>query len=168
MPDQIRSLKPILCAPILRKVDAELIELLASLAPGDWDLQTVAPAWKVRDVAAHLLDTPLRKLSMEWFKPDGFANPASPFTPGTAPVHMNHVRTMGGDDLDLSLYESFPMGEQRNLRFEISSYNVANKPQLGYPNVPSYTSGWVNNGFGLITNTIDTPRQFQFGSRLTF
>lgn len=29
-----------------------------------WDLQTVAPAWKVRDVAAHLLDTALRKLSL--------------------------------------------------------------------------------------------------------
>ncbi len=30
----------------------------------DWDLDTVAPAWRVRDVAAHLLDTPLRKLSL--------------------------------------------------------------------------------------------------------
>lgn len=57
-------LGPILCAPLLRKVDAKLIELLSSLAPEEWDLQTVAPQWKVRDVAAHLLDTPLRKLSL--------------------------------------------------------------------------------------------------------
>ncbi|HUH61586.1 MAG TPA: maleylpyruvate isomerase N-terminal domain-containing protein [Terracidiphilus sp.] len=67
-----RSIKPepILCAPLLRKVDARLIELLRSLEPAEWDLQTLAPAWKVRDVAAHLLDTPLRKLSMvrdSWF-----------------------------------------------------------------------------------------------------
>jgi uncharacterized protein (TIGR03083 family) len=55
---------PILCAHLLRKVDEELIGLLRSLAPGEWDLQTIAPAWKVRDVAAHLLDTALRKLSM--------------------------------------------------------------------------------------------------------
>ena len=54
---------PILCAHLLRKVDAQLIELLRSLTPAEWDLQTVAPAWKVRDVAAHLLDTPMRKLS---------------------------------------------------------------------------------------------------------
>ena len=27
-------------------------------------MQTVAPAWKVKDVAAHLLDTQLRKLSI--------------------------------------------------------------------------------------------------------
>lgn len=57
------SLAPILCAPLLRKVDAELIDLLRSLTPREWDLQTIVPLWKVRDVAAHLLDTALRKLS---------------------------------------------------------------------------------------------------------
>jgi len=55
---------PILCAPLLRQVDEQLIDLLGSLTPGEWDLQTIAPLWKVRDVAAHLLDTVLRKLSM--------------------------------------------------------------------------------------------------------
>ena len=55
---------PILCAHLLRKVDARLIDLLGSLTPAEWDLQTVAPLWQVRDVAAHLLDTTLRKLSM--------------------------------------------------------------------------------------------------------
>src|ERR1041385_4917115 len=55
---------PILCAPLLRRVDENLIELLRSLSPSEWDAQTVAPRWKVRDVAAHLLDTGLRKLSL--------------------------------------------------------------------------------------------------------
>src|ERR1044072_9838801 len=55
---------PILCAHLLRKVDEKLIELLRSLSPDEWELQTVAPRWKVRDVAAHLLDTVLRKLSL--------------------------------------------------------------------------------------------------------
>ena len=104
----------------------------------------------------------------QWFKPDCFANPASPFVPGTAPVYLDHVRTMGADNLDLSFYKNFPFGKERNLRFEVSSYNVANKAQLGYPNVPSYTSGWSNNAFGQITQTVNTPRQFQFGSRFTF
>jgi len=61
---------PILCAHLLRKVDAKLVELLRALAPSDWELQTVAPRWRVRDVAAHLLDTALRKLSVvrdAWF-----------------------------------------------------------------------------------------------------
>ena len=55
---------PILCAHLLRLVDAKLIELLRSLAPEEWDQPTIVPHWKVRDVAAHLLDTPLRKLSL--------------------------------------------------------------------------------------------------------
>jgi uncharacterized protein (TIGR03083 family) len=59
-----RSSEPILCAHLLRNVDGKLIELLSSLAPSEWDLQTIAPLWKVREVAAHLLDTALRKLSL--------------------------------------------------------------------------------------------------------
>ena len=64
MPDESSSLEPILCAHLLRRVDEKLIDLLRLLAPEEWDLQTAAPLWKVRDVAAHLLDTALRKLSM--------------------------------------------------------------------------------------------------------
>jgi len=55
---------PILCAHLMRRVDEKLIDLLSSLTPAEWDLQTVAPLWKVRDVAAHLLDTALRKVSI--------------------------------------------------------------------------------------------------------
>lgn len=61
---QSSGVDPILCAHLLRGVDEKLIDLLLSLAPSDWDVQTVAPRWKVRDVAAHMLDTVLRKLSM--------------------------------------------------------------------------------------------------------
>jgi uncharacterized protein (TIGR03083 family) len=64
MTSQPAILDPILCAPLLRKVDAALIDLLRSLAPAEWEIQTVAAQWKIRDVAAHLLDTALRKLSV--------------------------------------------------------------------------------------------------------
>lgn len=64
MAEQQAGWQPILCAPLLRKVDGELIHLLRELSGNEWDLQTIAPRWKVRDVAAHLLDTALRKLSM--------------------------------------------------------------------------------------------------------
>jgi uncharacterized protein (TIGR03083 family) len=55
---------PILCSHLLRRVDERLIDLLSSLTPSEWDLKTIVPLWRVRDVAAHLLDTILRKLSM--------------------------------------------------------------------------------------------------------
>lgn len=61
---EIDGTAPILCAPLLRKVDDLLLDLLRALRPEEWDLDTVAPGWKVRDVAAHLLDTPLRKLAL--------------------------------------------------------------------------------------------------------
>jgi uncharacterized protein (TIGR03083 family) len=65
MPEQpLGGCEPILCAHLLRKVDGELIRLLQSIGAEEWDAQTVAPRWKVRDVAAHLLDTVLRKLSL--------------------------------------------------------------------------------------------------------
>jgi len=47
--------------PIL---DKKLLELLGSLSPEEWEAQTVAKLWKVKDVAAHLLDGNLRTLSM--------------------------------------------------------------------------------------------------------
>src|SRR5688572_29208030 len=57
-------MKPLFTAHLLPIVDAHLVELLGSLMPAEWQAQTVAPAWNVKDVAAHLLDTQLRKLSL--------------------------------------------------------------------------------------------------------
>lgn len=56
-------MKPILTAHLLPTIEARLLELLRSLSADEWEKQTVAPAWKVKDVTAHLLDTQLRKLS---------------------------------------------------------------------------------------------------------
>ena len=64
MSSELCGTQPILCAPIIRHVDQSLIDLLTSLSSDAWELPTIAPQWRVRDVAAHLLDTALRKLSM--------------------------------------------------------------------------------------------------------
>jgi uncharacterized protein (TIGR03083 family) len=64
MTRKIAPLKPILTAQLFPKLDGMLIDLLRSLAPEDWEKQTVSPKWKVKDVAAHLLDTPLRGVSI--------------------------------------------------------------------------------------------------------
>lgn len=61
---KLNGTEPILCAPVICQVDRHLIELLTSLHSAEWDLPTIAPQWSVRDVAAHLLDTALRKLSI--------------------------------------------------------------------------------------------------------
>jgi uncharacterized protein (TIGR03083 family) len=56
-------LQPIFTAQLFPKLEEKLIELLRGLAPEDWEKQTLAPKWKVKDVAAHLLDTQIRKLA---------------------------------------------------------------------------------------------------------
>jgi hypothetical protein len=107
-----------------------------------------------------------------WFNSTCFTLPSSSFVPGTAPAYLDHVRTMGSRDLDISLYKSFPMGEARNLRLDVSSYNLTNQAQLGMPGVPSITDVLTQPSvaatFGTITSTVNTPRQFQFGARFTF
>src|SRR5688572_4445576 len=57
---------------LFRPVAAELIPLLRGLTPGDWERPTIAGTWLVRDVAAHVLDVTLRRLS---FHRDGLTPP---------------------------------------------------------------------------------------------
>jgi uncharacterized protein (TIGR03083 family) len=59
-----KLLRPILTAHLFPKLDGMLIELLRSLAPSDWEKTTVSPKWNIKDVAAHLLDTALRGVSI--------------------------------------------------------------------------------------------------------
>jgi uncharacterized protein (TIGR03083 family) len=65
-------LEPRDAAPLFRPLLDELLVLLRALTPADWERPTVAGAWRVRDVAAHLLDGDLRKLSVHR---DGHAPP---------------------------------------------------------------------------------------------
>ena len=104
-----------------------------------------------------------------WFNDNCFSIPASPFVAGTAPAYLDQVRTRGARDLDLSIYKSFNFGEAKELRFDVSAYNLTNTPQYGYPSVPSVTDATQQGlPFGQITNTVNTPRQFQFGARFSF
>jgi uncharacterized protein (TIGR03083 family) len=57
---------------LFRPVSRTLVVLLGDLQPDDWQRRTVAGAWVVRDVVAHLLDTTLRRLS---FHRDGMPPP---------------------------------------------------------------------------------------------
>ncbi len=50
---------------LFRPLDEELLNLLKELSAEDWNKPTVAGTWRVRDVAAHLLDGNIRALSMQ-------------------------------------------------------------------------------------------------------
>lgn len=58
-------LNPIHTASLFRPLHEELVGLLRSLEPAEWDRPTVAGRWTVKDVAAHLLDGQCRRLSFQ-------------------------------------------------------------------------------------------------------
>ena len=61
--DHVEALTPIYTADLFPPLHAELIRLLRAISDADWARPTLATPWMVRDVAAHLLDGDLRKLS---------------------------------------------------------------------------------------------------------
>lgn len=50
-------------AHLFAELDAHLIDLLESLSAAEWTARTIVPRWNVHQIAAHLLDTALRRLS---------------------------------------------------------------------------------------------------------
>ena len=57
--------RPIITAPLFEELDGKLIELLGTLNEHDWMRATIVPRWNVKQIAAHLLDTALRRLSLD-------------------------------------------------------------------------------------------------------
>jgi hypothetical protein len=62
--DSLAPLTTIDTAELFPELNAELVRLLQDLTADDWLRPTVAGSWRVRDVAAHLLDGTLRRLSL--------------------------------------------------------------------------------------------------------
>ena len=87
-----RELMPVDASPLFRPLLRELTGLLRTINAADWDRPTLAGAWRVRDVAAHLLDAELRKIAAYR---DGHVPPPD------FPIHSNQdlarfVNTLNG------------------------------------------------------------------------
>jgi uncharacterized protein (TIGR03083 family) len=67
--------KPILTAHLFPLLEAKLIELLRCLQHDDWSRPTLAKKWTVKDIAAHLLDGSIKRLSMQRDRFFGLAAP---------------------------------------------------------------------------------------------
>lgn len=63
---------PIDIVPLFPVLNRQLVSFLRGLSPADWEKQTVAKQWVVKDVAAHLLDGNFRQISLRrdgWLVP---------------------------------------------------------------------------------------------------
>lgn len=67
--------EPIPVLDLFADLHDRLLELLRSLSPDEWQRPTVCSRWKVKDIAAHLLDGDLRRLSAQR---DGYRTPDAP------------------------------------------------------------------------------------------
>jgi uncharacterized protein (TIGR03083 family) len=61
----MKPVEPIFVTDIFAELHDELLILLNHLREKDWDKPTAAGAWTVKDIAAHLLDTDIRRLSYQ-------------------------------------------------------------------------------------------------------
>lgn len=87
-----RTWPPIDAVPLMSEVDAALLDLLRSLTDEEWRCPTIAGAWTVRDVTAHLLDTALRRLS---FARDGWMLPTTLGGPEDFVALINNANAHG-------------------------------------------------------------------------
>ncbi|MEP7339767.1 MAG: maleylpyruvate isomerase N-terminal domain-containing protein [Acidobacteriota bacterium] len=74
----MKPVEPIFAADLFGEIHEELLALLKSFHDEDWYKPTVAGAWQVRDIAAHLLDSDIRRLS--------FQRDNAPQVPPDAPI----------------------------------------------------------------------------------
>jgi hypothetical protein len=118
-----------------------------------------------------------------WFNISAFAIPGQ----GTfGNFGRNVLRADGRNDLDLSIFRSFPITERTRIEFRAEAFNVTNSVIWGLPNsnistnlkckvkvstqCPAGQLDLVNNTFGVVTSTATgyAPRQLQFALKFYY
>lgn len=79
----------------------------------------------------------------------------------TFPAMM--LRSDATNNVDLSAFKTFKLGESRNLEYRLDAFNAFNRPQFAAPNTSPTSSA-----FGKITGQANTSRVIQMGLRLAF
>ena len=151
MDPSAEPLPPIFTAHLFPKLEGKLIELLRCLTPEDWEKQTLAPSWKVKDVAAHLLDTQVRKLAAErqGYKSEN----AKAMTPAVLLALVNSLNAEGAQR-----YGKLS-SDELILRMEAASKESAEYHQGLDPFAPAmFPVSWA--GEEQSANWFDTAREF--------
>jgi hypothetical protein len=71
-------------------------------------------------------------------------------------------------EVDFSLFKKIAVSEKMNLQFRAECFNVQNRANFGTPNAIVFANGAISPSAGLITSTVTTSRQIQFGLKLIF
>ena len=89
-----------------------------------------------------------------------FVNP-DPFTFGN--MGRNSLRADWNKNLDLSIFRSFSITENKRFEFRAEAFNVTNTPVFAIPD-----TDFQSPNFGIVSSTANTERQLQFGLKFYF
>lgn len=106
------------------------------------------------------------KTATEWFNPLCFTEPA----PGVfGDARRNTIKGPGYVDFDASLVKNTKITESTHIELRAEIFNLANHPNLGFPNFSLFTGTGRDPSAGEITNTAGyTSRQLQFAAKFIF
>ena len=101
----------------------------------------------------------------QWYNPNAFVRPAA----GTFGNLGRGVFTGPGlATVDLSLFKNITITERMKLEFRTEAFNLLNRVNFASPNQTAFSGTTLSSTAGLITNTVTTSRQIQFGLKLVF
>jgi hypothetical protein len=101
----------------------------------------------------------------QWFNPNAFSIPQS----GTfGDVTKGAFRGPNLAEWDMSVFKSTMLTERARLQFRAEFFNITNHVNFNSPTQLVFSSGAINPAAGLITSTVTTSRQIQFGLKLMF
>ncbi len=101
----------------------------------------------------------------QWYNPNAFVLP----TAGTwGNLGRGTYDGPGLADVDLSLLKSFRVTDRVSAQFRGEVFNALNRANFASPNTTVFSSGAVSASAGLITSTVTSSRQIQFGLKLIF
>jgi hypothetical protein len=102
----------------------------------------------------------------EWFNPSCFAQPAAGELGNAGRTPLMGPRFV---NTDLSAIKHFVLREGMSVDLRAEVFNLLNHPQFGSPGGNNYGADFAApSTFAVINYTVNNPRLFQFGLKLTF
>jgi len=99
----------------------------------------------------------------EWFNTSCFVQPPTPFSFGDESRVDPQLRGQGINNWDLAISKVTRLNERVHTLFEAEFLNAFNRVQFGPPGLTVGTPL-----FGVVTSTLNNPRQIQFALRFNF
>ncbi len=104
----------------------------------------------------------IHKRLSKYFDTSKFSQPAK-YTLGSAPAYFSALLSPHLVTTDLSLFKDLHPYRETSLQIRAEAFNVFNHVQFGSPN-----TSVASTSFGTITSQANSPRQIQFGAKLSF